>query len=593
MPRMKNIIDWNIFPLNTKKSTILSVILIIAVSYGLFFYLQNNTERDIRNSLFEQQKERQIESTEALSRHIGSDLDSIMSKLQVLANSATLQEGGLSGDNTAKLLEEIYRQTNSITPVDRLFILDRNNTVTANIVPKGERTFVGTNVSDLDWVKEADKTKPFFSNGYVGLDGKYRLAITYPIVNNNNNNTGQYLGLVGAVISTIQFFEHYGNIYDTKSQYLAVLDRNAVQLIHPVKSFIGTSFFGNHTQQATGHNEVLNHLIRTVISGEPYFDIYEFRNGERLNTGSPIFVAGKPVYSIFVITPTSAIYSQINDVISTQKIETFSLLAGVTAAVAVLIIFLIKWNTTLNNEVKRRTREMDESNKQLSEANERLKVHDKMQKEFINIASHEMKTPTQAILGFSELLQQCPEKRDEMIQAIQRNAGRLQRLTSEILDVTRIESRSLKLEKEKINLNDVVINCINDVTLNKFFSKGEKNVKISYAPTDIFIEADRIRLTQVISNLLSNAVKFTKEGIISITSEKNDSQVIVTIKDTGAGIEPDLFPRLFSKFATRSASGTGLGLFISKSIVEAHGGKIWAENNPNGRGAIFTFSLPG
>ena len=195
------------------------------------------------------------------------------------------------------------------------------------------------------------------------------------------------MGLVVASLSTIPFFEHYGNIYDIRSQYLAVLDRNAVQLIHPVKSFIGTSFFGNHTQQVTGHNEILNNIIRTVMSGKPYFDTYEFRNSERLNTGSPILVGGKPTYFIFVITPTSFIYSQINDVISTQRMEMLSLLAGVTAAVAVLIVFLMKWNTNLNNEVKRRTRELDKSNKQLSEANQQLKVHDKMQREFINVAA--------------------------------------------------------------------------------------------------------------------------------------------------------------------------------------------------------------
>ena len=587
MSKLKNITTGSIFHLDTKKVTIISIVLIIAVSYGLFFYLQNHTENNIRNSLFAQQQERQTESTEALSRHIGSDLDLIMTKLELLANSDTLQQGNLVGNKTTEELEDTYHQINSRTLLDRLFILDKNNIVTSSIAAKDLPRFVGVDFSYRDWARETKNTlMPVFSNGFEGRDGIYRIAITFPIT---NKNTGEYMGLVVASLSTIPFFEHYGNIYDIRSQYLAVLDRNAVQLIHPVKSFIGTSFFGNHTQQVTGHNEILNNIIRTVMSGKPYFDTYEFRNGERLNTGSPILVGGKPAYFIFVITPTSFIYSQINDVISTQRMEMLSLLAGVTAAVAVLIVFLMKWNTNLNNEVKRRTRELDKSNKQLSEANQQLKIHDKMQREFINVAAHELRTPVQPILGLSEILQskERDEEKRRLVDIIFRNAKRLQGLTEDILDVTRIESHSLRLKKEEFNLNDVIVNCINDVTI-----KNGKNIKLLYEPKDIIVEGDKGRVSQVISNLLSNALKFTSDGSISIILEKNDSQVTVSIKDTGPGIDSELFPRLFSKFASKSYSGTGLGLFIAKSIIESHNGKIWGDNNIDGKGATFSFSLP-
>src|SRR5919199_5266588 len=182
-----------------------------------------------------------------------------------------------------------------------------------------------------------------------------------------------------------------------------------------------------------------------------------------------------------------------------------------------------------------------------------------------------MKTPTQAILGFSHLLQNHPERKDELIQAISRNAVRLQRLTNDILDVTRIESQTLKLKKEQFNLNDVIVNTINDITINKH-SNNKNDVKILYQPKgDIFVEADKGRISQVIFNILNNAMKFTnsEEGSIFIISEKKDSQTIVSIKDGGTGIDPEILPRLFSKFTSRSFSGTGLGLFISKSIIEA------------------------
>jgi two-component system sensor histidine kinase VicK len=236
---------------------------------------------------------------------------------------------------------------------------------------------------------------------------------------------------------------------------------------------------------------------------------------------------------------------------------------------------------------------------------EQLKSHDKMQKEFINIASHEMKTPTQAIVGYSDLIRKHPEKREEMIQAISRNAVRLQRLTNDILDVTRIDSQTLTLYKERFNLGDLIANVVQDYA--SYIEKENQNVKLSYnfkqdTEDPLPIEADRDRITQVISNLLSNAIKFTskkgeveEEGVISVSAERknsNQEEGIVSIKDTGEGINPEILPRLFTKFATRSFSGTGLGLYISKSIVEAHGGKMWAENNPDGKGAKFTFTLP-
>jgi signal transduction histidine kinase len=508
-------------------------------------------------------------------------LDLVTSKLELLANSDTLQQGNLIGNKTSEELEETYQQINSRTPLDRLFILDKNNIVKSSIAANDLPKFVGADFSYREWARETkDMLLPVYSTGFEGRDGIYRIAITFPIINENNR---EHIGLVAASLSTIPFFEHYGNIYDIKSQYLAVLDRNAVQLIHPVKSFIGTSFFGNHTQQVTGHNEILNNIIRTVMSGKPYSDTYEFRNGERLNTGYPIWVGSKSGYFVFVITPTSAIFSQINDVIFAQRIEIFSLLAGVTAAVAVLIVFLMKWNTNLNNEVKRRTRELES-------ANEQLKLHDKMQKEFINVAAHELRTPIQPILGLSQIIQSnvMDENLRSQVKVIERNARRLQGLTEDILDVTRIESHTLKLNKEKFNLNDVIIDCINDVTINNY----GKKIKLLYEPRDIIVEGDKGRISQVISNILSNSTKFTPDGSISIRSEKSNNQVTVSVKDTGTGIDPELFPRLFYKFASKSFSGTGLGLFIAKSIIESHNGKIWAENNIDGKGAKFSFTLP-
>jgi two-component system, OmpR family, sensor histidine kinase VicK len=239
---------------------------------------------------------------------------------------------------------------------------------------------------------------------------------------------------------------------------------------------------------------------------------------------------------------------------------------------------------------------------------EQLKIHGKMQEEFINVASHELRTPIQVILAFTELLEHHPEKKDEMIQSIQRNALRLQRLAEDILDVTKIESKTLNLHKEKFNLSDLISTIIGDHRNNiDKNDEGKDKVRLLYTneKEPFLVKADYARIIQSISNILNNAIKFTQEekelgeegaGDIYITIEKkkkdNEQQVIVMIRDTGKGIDSDILPRLFTKFATKSTKGTGLGLFISKSIIEAHGGTIWAENNKDGKGATFAFDLP-
>ncbi|MGA7543450.1 MAG: HAMP domain-containing sensor histidine kinase [Nitrososphaeraceae archaeon] len=228
--------------------------------------------------------------------------------------------------------------------------------------------------------------------------------------------------------------------------------------------------------------------------------------------------------------------------------------------------------------------------------NEELKKAYKMQKEFINIASHELRTPTQAIIGTSGLLQYYPEKKDELIEIILRNAKRLQTLTENILDLTRIESQTFQLEKERFNIYELLSDVIKDFT--RRIKSDNKNIRLVYDQKDtdhhIIVEADKGRITQVLSNILNNALKFTNEGQIIIRAHEsnNKKEIIVSITDTGSGIHKDIFAKLFSKFATKSYQGTGLGLYISKSIVEVHGGRIWAENNAGGRGATFMFTLP-
>ena len=281
-------------------------------------------------------------------------------------------------------------------------------------------------------------------------------------------------------------------------------------------------------------------------------------------------------------------------------------------------------NTHLNELVQERTKKienalsklkeneeaLEESNKNLVLANERLARQSKVQREFINITAHELRTPIVPIITLTELLyskiqkenkadknlSKENEKKQEFLQVILRNCYRLYRLTEDILDVTKIESQTLKMNKERVELNEIIENVINDYK--EIISKkryGSDQIRLVFEPSkeNNFVNADKGRLIQVLSNLLDNALKFTKEGNVIITIKKlKNQELMVSVKDSGTGIDPEILPQLFKKFATKSEQGTGLGLFISKNIIEAHGGIMWGENNSESNGSTFYFTLP-
>lgn len=297
----------------------------------------------------------------------------------------------------------------------------------------------------------------------------------------------------------------------------------------------------------------------------------------------------------------------------------------------------------VNEELSEANKELARVNKELALANEQINAHEQETKDFISIAAHEFRTPTQSILGYSELLQNmfkeevqkeaiggedsnsnsdCKQhvtqnQKDMALDAIVRNAHRLERLAKDILDVTKIEGKRLTLHKECFSLNEKIRNAIADaasIQMTEYTGNDNKNIKIKFESeegrgNDIFIEADRTMIQQVILNLLRNAIKYVKEdGIITVMTQvstqkkveadtrkkegEGDLAAVVKVKDNGSGIDTRILPRLFTKFATTSLEGVGLGLYISKRIVEAHDGRIWAENNSNGKGATFAFVLP-
>jgi signal transduction histidine kinase len=596
---------------NPLLSSIIISILIFSLAFGLYFFSRGSAEDSIRELLFEQQKQEQIENTQSLGNRIESDLDRVVMRLELLAREPGLQKGELTSQETSTLLKQADTHINSrITPIDTLGLLNSSN-ILVNISPDEFRSYIGLDRSQTGYVEEVNKSwQPYISSGFAGALGRYIIAIGVPIT---NLETGSHVGIIATAPLTTKFFERYGNILNVNAQFIVALDRDGKYLTAAPPELVGKDFFGEEVQNLMNGNPDVYRLYENAVrSGEPGSAVFDAGFGERFATAYPVVYGPQgQIMTVILSTPTAAIYSEIENALFVQKLQTIIILIAATSAISALIFFILRRNVALERKVEERTSE-------LRTANEELRIHDKVQKEFINIAAHELRTPIVPILNLSELLyskvllysnvkgqqqEQGQEEQREMLEVILRNANRLLQLTEDILDVTRIESHTLKLRKERFNLNDAILDVIEDDR--KQITNA--NVKVMYEPGNsvTVVEADRRRLTQVISNLLNNAIKFTKEGTVTVTTtvKRKDNgdaggEIVVAVKDTGTGIDHELMPRLFTKFATKSYQGTGLGLFISKSIIEAHGGKMWAENNNYGdhdikhKGATFYFTLP-
>jgi signal transduction histidine kinase len=548
------------------------------------------TENNVRQALLTQQQSRQIEAVNHVAGQMQTDLQAIKKTLELLASHSRIQRGALTGSETTKLLENMHSELGEVSHASLVAILDANN-ILVNGSTEEVRELIGLDRSDQEYVIETRKRmQTYVSPAFTSALGEYIIAVSVPIV---NEDTGEYLGMVVTAFPTVSFFESYG---DFQASRIVAFDRNQVYVATTVLEFLGQEYWGEVVQTATRANPRLNAAYTTLFSGEPASTLFvsAVTSDERFVAGAPVFFQGEQVMSVAITTPTAGLYAAVEGVMFIQKIQTVLMLAAVVGAVSILIVFLAKWNKSLDAKVKERTAELEKANAQLEE-------HDKMQKEFINIAAHELRTPVQPLLGIADILDQELEKTGRIefgrpeFEMLKRNARRLERLSSDILQVSRIESQRLSLQKEVVNLREKITNVVADA---QSFIPDPANVRIAVEPFDenLTVIADKPKLFEVLSNLIRNAIKFTKEGTITIGVDVQKSEgagmVSISVKDTGTGIDPQIMPRLFTKFVSRSESGTGLGLFISKSIVEAHGGKIWAENNKHGNGATFTFTIP-
>lgn len=540
-----------------------------------------------------------------LSEILKVKIESILANVRIISNSSSVHAQEVS---RARLTIEVAQaSTHNIT--DSYLWLDRDGKLVwsssfANLTLYEQ--FAGADRSDRPYFQVPREThKPYISSVINSLDNNPRFFMSYPILSRDEK---EFEGVVTASVQPISV----GRFLQSKiapdfQSTTGLLDRNGVILYSSNESQIGMNVFDDKYQSTLPENmkRDFSDFLRRSLQGHAGFE--DFSSGAESGTLAyqTVLVDGID-FAVLYIATAHTFSEEITPIIDSQRNLNTIFIIAVGAIAAAVAMMIVSSNMRLEKLVRQRTGELTqsneslvESNRKLESANEQLDEHDKMQRDFINIAAHELRTPVQPLLGIMELLSErlASEKTGEVkmskddVEMLERNAKRLEKLTQNILDVTRIEGNKLVLNKEKFDLNRKIQNTINDMKI----GLGEKSnsiiINFIQGPP-LYVEADKTRIYEVVANLVGNAIKFTKKGTIDVSLISEGGFAKVSVKDSGKGIDPEVMPKLFSRFVSKAESGTGLGLYISKNVIEEHGGKMWGENNPDGKGASFTFTLP-
>ena len=561
-----------------------------------------------------------------LSRIFYHTVNPVVNKLGVLSGNLAAVLGNQSMNQA--LLNFAQNSTMDLTEGYYLVNEDGQILSWAGLNPKNLTILGSSDLMDEEFIRIPLETSlPYYSSVLSFDDNQPRLLVSFPISEepdgtvNGDSGTSNALPLseehssIAVIVAAINL----NTIGETLQRDLSpqvvsnvgFMDRDGVIVYARDPSLVGKNYLSGEFQSLVSedikesYNAVINSSLGDRNGGVS--DLFLPGAGSIVTIAyQPVRIGTEHLWTLYVSVP-HGLATEVG--ILVDQLSTFSTIVVITtASIAVSISFIVlSWNRRLDSAVRSRTGQLNEINKSLAEtnqqlevANKQLKIHDKMQKEFINVAAHELRTPIMPILGEAQYIERqfmaskpLVAVDNEQVESIMRNARRLVRLASDILDVTRIESKNLRLNKELFDL-DIVVKSVLDDTRNALRAGGESSnqVQLQYKSIGaILVYADKGRIYQVIYNLLANSIKFTEEGYIRVTVTMNTDRSIVSITDTGKGIDPDIMNRLFTKFSTKSETGTGLGLFICKSIIEAHGGKIWAKNNTDGKGSTFSFTI--
>jgi len=594
---------------------ILLIIAIIGIGLSVLSYQYSSfTANEIANiSSHDVRSNAKIEVYQ-LSRILVRSMESISNNLQGLSNSISLLD--IKNDNVQRLFDSAQTSTRDLT--NGYYMFDMNGNLiskTSNKTIAANYNGIKANSSNLFLSPKTSNTTYYSS--IIDVSNQFPvLFISYPVIKSNvtlrNNNTQSNMSNFEGIVFTTIDLSKLGEFLQKElspefASNVGLIDKNGVILYSKNRNVVGKNYLTSEFQDLIPPEikNVYNNILASSLTGGSGLRDISFNDNMTTIAYQPITLDGEFLWSLYISTPHS-LASNVGYLINQQKNFSTMVIIVVGSMAFGIAILILSWNKRLEGAVKSRTTQLKttnesliESNSLLASANKQLEIHDNMQKEFINVAAHELRTPIMPILGEAELIESDISDNEsarisrEQISSIIRNAKRLDRLAADILDVTNIEGKSLKLNKTTFDINEILSQLVTEYSrqIEKDVAKNKK-IKISYEPLRVMIFADNYRITQVISNIINNAIKFTDQGIITIIGNADSAELTIKISDTGKGIDNEIINRLFDKFVSRSEQGTGLGLFISKNIIEAHGGRIMGFNNENGIGATFVIVLP-
>ena len=594
---------------------ILLIIAIIGIGLSILSYQYSSfTANEIANISSQDVRSNAKIEVYQLSRILVRSMESISNNLQSLSNSISLLD--IKNDNIQRLFDSAQTSTKDLT--NGYYMFDMNGEIISKTSNKSiAADYTGIRANSTELLLSPKTSNNTYYTSIIDVNNQFPLLfISYPVLKTNvtqgnitiQSNMSKFEGIVFTTINLAKLGDFLQKELSPEfASNVGLIDKNGVILYSKNRNVVGKNYLNPEFQDLIPpeiKNEYNNILATSLTEGSGLRDI-SFNDNKTTIAYQPITLDGEFLWSLYISTPHS-LASNVGYLINQQK-NFSTIVIIVVGSMAFGIAFLIlSWNKRLEGAVESRTVQLKKTNESLTEsnsllasANKQLEIHDNMQKEFINVAAHELRTPIMPILGEAELIENDISDNDyarvskEQISSIIRNAKRLDRLAADILDVTNIEGKSLKLNKASFDIDEILSELVTEYSrqIESDFAKNKK-LKISYEPIHVKIFADKYRITQVISNIINNAIKFTDQGVITIIGNVNSTELSVQISDTGKGIDREIISRLFDKFVSRSEQGTGLGLFISKNIIESHGGTITGFNQENGIGAKFIFTLP-
>jgi signal transduction histidine kinase len=518
-----------------------------------------------------------------------SSLDIISRRLQTAATSPVLL-AGVDSDGARALLDATRVGMEQYTR--RINYLDKDGILRYTTEDELLNEIGSDRANTSYYAQTRGRDEPVLTELFTTMNNQSGVSIAVPV---KNSSGGEFGGVLAAVIPV-------QSLTDSISARLPVV-QNRVLIVAADGTIVsqnGRVAFGDSilNQFTASQSEIVNRNLQFMEQGRSGNFEYISPDGERrMIAYSPVTFSGSHVWSVVITTPITQ-NETFTAVLNDQRILTILSIMLIAAVAVIFIILILTLNKRLHRIVLVQDRQIRNQLTDLQVAYERLTEQDKIKEEFINIAAHELRTPVLPIILSAEGLEEELDGNNFKIDIIIRNAKRINKLTNDILDVSRINSNTFRLQKERINILTLVEETVQDALVKMTGSKNA-NVKIVFnsmiTADQEEILADRGRINQVLVNLIDNAINFTEQGTITLTLQRVKDHIEIRVADTGRGIDPIIMPKLFGKFVTRSENqkGTGLGLYLSKSIIEAHGGTIWAEaNNEAGRGAVFIFRLP-